>query len=351
MDGTAATEPPTSHPRDATSPPTENDIKRARLMLISPDGDEEDDGGDDGEEDMEEDDEEVSADGDASGDEVIPAPPGGWKNPEREGMGGSCRNGFLKKPCTPRLAKPNEMLRFVIYATVLMSPGFVRYAMHSKGNASRGGATVGPASFRLANNLIEVLTMRLRRLGYVVSGSHGSTTAPTKWSFFHAFADDRLPLYMIRRWWKFGPCFFGEAWVRWLYDTINGMSKADSWDNSRKIVDDRKYTTGHTLCTLFHSGGKLRIDAYGDLLDVFEVPESERSIIIDVEKGYAPFKCLRSVEFVCDIYFKTHGVNISARAMQLRLRADLHVTLDTKGPRIKSDTNHANGIRFTIIPP
>ena len=242
------------------------------------------------------------------------------------------------------------MLRFIISAVVLMCPGFILYAMHNKGNANRGGAPAGEASFRLANDLIEVVTARVRLLGHKVAGHHAVSAFKTKWKFFHDFANDRIPLYMVRYWWSVGPCFYGECWVRFLYDTIKGVSKSESWATSRKLIRRRKYTMGNTLNTLYHNGGTILLEVYGDLLNVFKVPQDERAIMIKVQKLYLPHTCEATVQFLCGIYLKTHGVDISVPDMQTKLCSDLRVYRNSKGFLIKSDTNHANGIRITIMP-
>ena len=230
-----------------------------------------------------------------------------------------------------------------------MCPGFILYAMHNKGNANRGGAPVGEASFRLANDLIELVTARVRLLGHKVAGHDAVSTFETKWAFFHRFANDRIPLYMVRKWWSAGPCFYGECWVRWLYDTIKGVSKSESWDTSRKLIKGRNYTMGATLYTLFRNGGTILLEAFGDLLDVFEVPKDKRSIMIEVQPLYWACKCVATVQFLRGIYLKTHGVDISVPDMQQKLRTDLRVYKSSKGLRVKGDTNHANGIKITII--
>ena len=126
-------------------------------------------------------------------------------------LGGSCESGFLTKALVRGDAAPEVVRRFTIMAVVLMSPAFILYSMHNKGNANRGGATVGIVSFQLANNLIEIVTARVRLLGYAVHGADYATTPETKWKFFHDFARSRIPLYMVKHWWTKGPCFFGEC--------------------------------------------------------------------------------------------------------------------------------------------
>ena len=70
------------------------------------------------------------------------------------------------------------------------------------------------------------------------------------------------------------------------------MSKAASWSRSRKLIRARQYTMGKTLRTLFYEGGTVRLEVFGGLLNVFNVPESDRSIMIRVQRGYSPCVCV-----------------------------------------------------------
>ena len=132
-----------------------------------------------------------------------------------------------------------------------------------------------------------------------------------------------------------------------MYITLFEVSKSESWDTSRKLIRDRKYTMGDTLNTLYHNGGTILLEVRGDLLNVFKVPKDQRAIMIKVQKLYLPHTCEATVQFLCGIYLKTHGVAIGVPDM--KLRSDLRVYTSSKGFRIKGDTNHANGISITIM--
>ena len=120
------------------------------------------------------------------------------------------------------------------------------------------------------------------------------------------------------------------------------------WTEDERIRG-RKYTMGATLDTLYRNGGTILLEVNGDLLDVCKVPKSERSIMIKVQPLYWPCQCVATVQFLRGIYLKTHGVDISVPDMQQKLRTDLRVYKSSKGLRVKGDTNHANGIKITII--
>ena len=68
--------------------------------------------------------------------------------------------------------------------------------------------------------------------------------------------------------------------------------EVESWTRSRKLIRERQYTMGKTLRTLFYEGGTIRLEVFGGLLNVFNVPESDRSIMIRVQRGYSPCVCV-----------------------------------------------------------